>query len=80
LKVRGYTFYHMQGTESAVEGYGLYLYYGAVEVGEGPALRVANSIVDALQRHGLKTTWDGTSSTAIKVQLDWKRRLPDGGG
>ena len=78
MKVRGYTFYHMQGTESAVAGYGLYLYYGAVEEGEGPALRIANEIVDALQRHGLKTEWDGTWSNAIKVQLDWKRRLHAG--
>ena len=70
----------MQGTESAVEGCGLYLYYGAVEEGEGAALRVANEIVDALQRQGLNTEWDGSSSSAIKVQLDWKRRLPEGGG
>ena len=70
----------MQGTESAVEGCGLYLCYGAVEEGEGPALRVANEIVDALQRQGLNTEWDGASSNAIKVQLDWKRRLPEGGG
>jgi hypothetical protein len=76
LKVRGYTFYHMQGTESAVEGCGLYLYYGAVAEGEGPALRVANEIVDALQRQGLNTEWNGTSANAIKVSLDWKRRLP----
>jgi hypothetical protein len=65
----------MQGTEAAVEGCGLYLYYGAVESGEEPALRVANEIVDALQRHGLRTEWDGTWSSAIKVQLDWKRRI-----
>lgn len=80
MKVRGYTFYHMQGTESAVEGYGLYLYYGAVEEGEGPALRVANEIVDALERQGLNTEWDGTLSNAIEVQLNWKRRLPENGG
>ena len=80
MKVRGYTFYHMQGTASAVEGYGLYLYYGAVEEGKEPALQVANEIVDALQRQGLKTEWDGSSSTAIKVPLDRKRRLPEGGG
>ena len=70
----------MQGTEAAVEGCGLYLYYGAVEEGEGPALRVANEIVDALQRRGLKTEWDGAWSNAIKVQLDWKRRFPEGTG
>ena len=67
----------MQGTESAVEGYGLYLHYGAVEACEEAALQVANEIVDALQRHGLKTKWDGTWSNAIEAQLDWKRRLPE---
>jgi hypothetical protein len=75
LNVRGYTFYHMQGTESAAEGYGLYLHYGAVEEGKGPALKVGNEILDALQRHGLKTEWDGTHSKCIGVQMDWKRRL-----
>jgi hypothetical protein len=70
----------MQGTESAVDGGGLFLYYGAVEKGERPALRVANEIVDALGRQGLHTEWDGTSANAILVQLDWRRRLPEGGG
>jgi hypothetical protein len=73
LKVRGYTFYHMQGTEPAVEGCGVYFNYGAVEEGEESALRVANEIVDVLSRHGL-------NSNTIKVQLDWKRRFPEGGG
>jgi Domain of unknown function (DUF6891) len=80
LTVRGYTFYHMQGTEAAVEGCGLYLYYGAVEKGEGPALRVATEIVDALRQQGLNTAWDGTWSNAIQVQMDWKRRFPEGRG
>jgi hypothetical protein len=80
LEVWGYTFYYMQDTERAGEGRGLYLCYGAVEDGEAPALRVAHEVVDALQRHGLKTEWDGTHSKRIKVHLDWKRRLPWGGG
>src|SRR6266540_396816 len=42
LDVRGYAFYHVQDTESAVEGYGLYLNYGAVEDGEAAALAVAH--------------------------------------
>jgi hypothetical protein len=76
LDVRGYTFYHMQDTDSAVEGYGLYLNYGALEAGEAAALRVGNEIVDALQRHGLKTRWNGSWEERIWVGLDWKRRLP----
>lgn len=66
----------MQGTESAVEGHGLFLYYGAVAKGKEPALQMAKEIVGALQRQGLRTEWGGTVSAAINVLLDWKRRLP----
>jgi hypothetical protein len=75
LKVRGYTFFHMQDTDSATVGYGLFLNYGAVEEGERPALAVAHEVVDALQRHGLKAEWDGNWSKRIRLPLDWKRRL-----
>src|SRR5438270_13607378 len=40
-RVRGYTFYHMQDTEAAVEGRGVYLGYGAVQEGEPSALELA---------------------------------------
>jgi hypothetical protein len=68
----------MQCTESAVAGCGLFLYYGAVEKGEEPALQIANEIVDALRRQGLRTEWGGTASKAVVVHLDWKRRFPRG--
>jgi hypothetical protein len=71
---RGYAFYHVQDTESAVEGYGLYLNYGAVEEGEAAALAVANEVVARLERHGLRVSWDGRWSRRIGVSLDWKRR------
>jgi hypothetical protein len=75
-RVRGYAFYHMQDTESAADGYGLLLNYGAIERTEEAAMRIGNEIVDALQRHGLKTEWDGSWSKRIAVKLDWKRRFP----
>lgn len=71
---RGYAFYHGQDTESAVEGYGLYLNYGAVEEGEAAALGVANEIVARLEQHSLRVSWDGRRSRRIGVSLDWKRR------
>jgi hypothetical protein len=74
LDVRGYAFYHVQDTESAVEGYGLYLNYGAVEDGEAPALAIAHEIVAALEQHRLRVHWDGQWSRRIGVALDWKRR------
>ena len=81
-KVRGYAFFHMQDTESAVEGYGLYLSYGSVTEGEEAALGTGEEIVDTLEKHGLKTEWDGTWENRIHLQLDWKRRGPwfDAGG
>ncbi len=74
LPARGYAFYHVQDTESAVDGHGVYLGYGACEEGEGYALAVARDIVAELESHGLKTDWDGSWSTRIGVALDWKRR------
>ena len=72
--VRGYAFYHAQDTESAVDGYGLYLGYGATEEGEAAALKIAHNIVAGLESHGLQTHWDGTWNQRIGVTLDWKKR------
>lgn len=74
LDVRGYAFYHVQDTEAAVEGYGLYLNYGAVEDDEAPALAIAHEIVTTLEQHGLRVHWDGQWSRRISISLDWKRR------
>jgi hypothetical protein len=76
-KVRGYAFYHMQDAEAAVDEHALYLAYGAAEPAEAPALRIANEIIDALARHGLKTEWDGSWQQRIRVRVDWKRRLAE---
>ena len=72
--VRGYAFYHAQDTESAVDGYGLYLGYGATEEDEVAALKIARNIVAELETHGLQTHWDGTWNQRIGVTLDWKKR------
>jgi hypothetical protein len=74
--VRGYTFFHMQDTESATEGYGLFLNYGSVEKGDAATVGIGREIVAVLQRHGLETDWDGNGSRRIQVSLDWKRRRP----
>lgn len=72
----GYGFYHSQDTESAAEGYGICLDYGACAEGEEPALATARAIVAALEKQGLKTSWDGSWDRRVEVALDWKRRLP----
>ncbi len=74
--VIGYTFYHMQDTESAVEGYGLYLNYGATEEGEDAAIAIAQEIVDVLNDNSFSTEWNGQWSTRIRFAIDWKRRRP----
>ena len=76
IKVRGYAFYHMQDTDRAAEGGGIYLAYGAITEGSEHALLVAHEIVATLIRHKLKTDWDGTFENRIGVALDWKRRIP----
>jgi hypothetical protein len=75
-EIRGYAFFHEQDTDSAVEGYGLYLSYGSTEEDEGPALQIAQEIVNALKNEGLQTDWDGTWEKRIGVELNWKKRGP----
>lgn len=72
--VEGYAFFHMQDTESTVEGHGLYLNYGACVTGEDAAIAIGRRIVDQLEAHGLATDWDGSWGQRINVALDWKKR------
>jgi len=74
VKVRGYTFYHMQNTWNAVDGCPLDLSYGAVREGKRAALTIARKVVVVLRNHGLATEWNGTWQNCISVLIDWKRR------
>ncbi len=76
--VIGYAFFHIQDTEAAVEGDGLYLSYGSVVEGPDAAEAVGRAVVEALEAKGLTTVWDGHWSRRIFVQIDWRRRLPSG--
>ncbi len=71
---RGYAFFHEQDTESAVDGYGLHLNYGACENSAEADVALGHEVVRALEAKGLKTDWDGRIEKRIGVQLDWKRR------
>lgn len=79
VAVRGYTFYHMQDTESAAGGGGIYLKFGAVgatgdwEVAE---TAVGREIFETVRRYGLRAAWSGSPRESVRVDLDWKRRLP----
>ncbi len=74
LPARGYAFFHVQDTERAVEGEGVYLGYGACDDGEAAALEIGRDIVAELESHGLRTNWDGSWDHRIGVALDWKKR------
>jgi hypothetical protein len=74
-EIVGCAHYNCQDTESAVEGYGVYLSYGSVLKGERPAVDVGHQIARAMRARGLRVTWDGSLSKRIHVALDWKRRL-----
>ena len=73
--MHGYTFFHMQDTERAVEGGGLWLNYGATDGGESPALAIGHRIADAFRAAGLAVDWDGDWNKRIHVPLQWQRRL-----
>lgn len=72
--VRGYAFYHMQDTESATTGHGLYLHYGSIEGTAETAVTVGREIVAEIAERGLATEWNGRIEDRIRVELDWKRR------
>jgi hypothetical protein len=74
--VRGYSFYHFQDTDAAVEGHGLYLNYGGMEEGDAATTRIGQEVARVLARHGLTVCWNGRPETRIYVKMDWKRRRP----
>ena len=74
IQVRGYVYYHMQDTEAAVAGGGVYLGYGSTKRDDASVLEIAREIVVTLQRHGLTVEWDGTRKKRILVLMQWQRR------
>ncbi len=78
--ITGYAFYHIQDTESAADGGGLYLSYGACnekisdEEYERLSLQTARLVCDVLKKHALRVDWNGEYSKRIAVQLNWQRR------
>jgi hypothetical protein len=76
-KVIGYAFYHMQDTESAVDGGGIYVKYAAVENDDEKKKVSGQKVVDALTATGLKPDWDGDPGCAVAVKLKWRKRRKD---
>lgn len=73
-EIRGFTFYHQQDTEGAVQGGGLHLAYQSTSDAEGASEQIGHEIVEVLRKHGLEPEWNGSVSKRIRVPMDWKRR------
>ncbi|WP_330457483.1 hypothetical protein OIB37_11540 [Streptomyces sp. NBC_00820] len=74
--LRGFVFFHREGTEAAADGHGLHLYFGAFDGSAETTTAVGQEVVAALEEAGLSTMWDGNSARAIEVTpLTWHRRL-----
>ncbi|KOG39191.1 DUF6891 domain-containing protein [Streptomyces resistomycificus] len=74
--VRGFVFFHQQGTRAAAEGHGLSLYYGGFDDSEATTTAVGHQVVAALTAAGLSARWDGDPAKAIDVTpLNWRKRL-----
>jgi hypothetical protein len=76
-KVTGFAFYHMQDTEGAVDGSGLYLSYGSLGVDDGDAasLGIGRRVVRILKENGLPAEWNGKIERRIGIPgLKWQRR------
>jgi len=73
--VKGYTFYHQQDTEAAVEGRGIFLTYGALVDNEAADVEIGRRVVRVMTDFGLHTSWNGSVKTRIAVgPMQWERR------
>jgi hypothetical protein len=71
---RGFTFFHVQDTEHAVAGDGLYLSYGSPDRDQATAIAIGHEVVATLGRHGLAPAWNGRLAHRIQLPLTWQRR------
>jgi hypothetical protein len=71
---RGFTFFHVQDTEHAVNGESLYLSYGSVSKDKIESVAIGHEVFDVLSRHGFAPTWNGKIAHRIGLPLRWQRR------
>jgi hypothetical protein len=74
VPARGFTFFHVQDTEHAVAGEGLYLSYGSIADEHDQAVAIGHEVADALRRHGFEPAWNGRLTFRILVPMVWQRR------
>ncbi len=70
----GYVFYHIEDTEFASQGAGLFLSFGSVDKNENSIGSLVEKIVDVLAQYGLSASWNGNINKRIQIkEFDWKR-------
>ncbi|MBT7073120.1 MAG: hypothetical protein HN560_11120 [Anaerolineae bacterium] len=74
MPVRGYTFFHEQDTEHAIQSGRFNLSYGYIERDQEAAIKIGHEVKEALEKNGFKVEWDGTIRKRITVFIDWQRR------
>lgn len=72
--VRGYTFFHLQDTEQAVDGESLFLSFGVADGDREAAVEIGHEVVAALREAGLHPAWNGRHANRIGLPLVWQRR------
>jgi len=72
--VRGYTFFHIQDTEHAIDGDGLFLSYGSRDRSKEAAVEIGHEVVAALAAQGLNPNWNGRHANRIALPIVWQRR------
>jgi hypothetical protein len=78
--VRGFTFFHVQDTDHAVDGEGIYLSYGSVDEDRAAAVAIGHEVLAALAGRGLQPAWNGKLAFRILLPLSWQRRRDAGAG
>ncbi len=74
--VRGYAFFHKQGTEGAIDGHTLNFSDGSVkpDATKDDHVSIGRILAEKMEAAGLKVDWNGRLSMCVMVDLDWKRR------
>ncbi|MHC4401281.1 MAG: DUF6891 domain-containing protein [Planctomycetota bacterium] len=74
-KFFGYSFYHGQDVERAIDGGGLMLAFDHVDGDVPDKVEVGVAMKEELEKAGFILEWDGTSQKRINIpSFDWKRR------
>ncbi len=76
---RGYCFYHGQDVESALDGHGVWIAFGALDPLPARAVEAGEVVAAALRDAGLTIAWDETAATRIHIlPFNWQKRAING--